>query len=186
MTLLGAFPGNPRDALAHLGGATAFVRYNMPRAPLDASDVGVLTTAVMTSTPIFLSAGEAVTNLTFRSGATAAVTPTNWWFALYDTATTPALIAQTADQTTTAWAANTTKTLALTAAYTVTKSGYYWASLMVAAATPPTLVGARYFPAMVAGERSLGQTSGSALAATAPATIATPTAVQFAPFVAAT
>jgi hypothetical protein len=53
----------------------------------------------MTSVAIPLEVGDVVTNLTFLSGATAAGTPTNYWFALYDTSATPALIAQSADQT---------------------------------------------------------------------------------------
>ena len=190
MSQLGAFTGIPRDALAHLSptavASPGYVRYNIPRVPLDGTDVGVLTTQVMTSVPIFLGAGETVTNLTFTSGATAAGTPTNWWFALYDTSATPALLQQTADQTTTAWAANTTKTLALAAPVTITKSGFYWAAIMVKATTVPTLIGARFGPALATGERVLAQTSGSALVATAPATIATPTALTLAPLAAAT
>jgi hypothetical protein len=41
--------------------------------------------------------------------------------------TTPALLAQTADQTSTAWAANTAKTVALATAQRVTSSGVYYA-----------------------------------------------------------
>jgi uncharacterized membrane protein len=190
VTQLGAFTGVFRDALAHLAptnvASPGYVRYNIPRVPLDAADVGVLTTQVMTSVPIFLGAGETVTNLTFTSGATAAGTPTNWWFALYYTQATPALLQQTADQTSGAWAANTTKTVALAAPVSITKSGFYWAAVMVKATTPPTLIGARFAPALVTGERVLAQTSGSALAATAPATIATPTALTMAPLAAAT
>jgi len=190
VTQLGAFTGIFRDALAHLSptnvASPGYVRYNIPRVPLDASDVGVLSTGVMTSTPIFLSAGETVTNLTFRSGATGAGTPTNWWFSLYDTSATPALLQQTADQTSTAWAANTTKTLALASPVVITKSGFYWAGINVTATTPPTLVGARFFPGLVTGERVLAQTSGSSLTATAPATIASPTALSLVPVVAAT
>jgi hypothetical protein len=192
MTQLGGYIRNVRDALAHFNAADpaspdTFCRRNMPRAGLydSASDTGqvALATGVMTSVPIFLVAGDVVTNLSFRSGATAAGTPTAYWFALYSDAATPALLAQTADQTSTAWAANTTKTLALTAAYTVPKTGIYWAAIMVTATTPPTLLGACAAPAIVTGERNLSQSSGSALTTTAPATIATPTAKTFAPYV---
>jgi hypothetical protein len=82
-------------------------------------NLSALTTQVMLSVALPLEAGDVVTNLTFVSGDTAAGTPANWWFALYDTAATPAKIAQTADQTSTAWAANTVKTVALSAPYTV-------------------------------------------------------------------
>lgn len=205
MTLLGRYTGIFRDELAALadqfrqdmaglsmvtdtGGK--FHRYNLPRWSVSA-DLAALTSQVMTSTPLFLRKGDVVTNLSFMSGATAAVTPTNWWFALYNLATTPAVIAQTADQLTAAWAANTVKTLALSAPYTVTADGIYWPSAMVKATTVPTLAGAPVVrmaaPVFaVDGEVALAQTSGSALVATAPATIATPTTVSTIPWVAAT
>lgn len=195
MTQLGGYTRNVRDALAYLNtadpaSADTFCRRNQPRNGLydSASDTGqvALATGVMTSVPIHLQAGDVITNLSFRSGATAAGTPTNYWFALYSDAATPALIAQTADQTSTAWAANTTKTLALSAPYTVPKSGIYWAAIMVTATTPPTLLGTCVAPAIVTGERNLSQSSGSSLTTTAPATIASPTAKQFAPYVVAT
>lgn len=192
MSQLGGYTRNVRDVLAHENLADpsspdTFFRRNMPRAGLydSAGDTGqvALATGVMTSMPIYLQAGDVITNLSFRSGATAAGVPTNWWFALYDTQATPALIAQTADQTTGAWAANTTMTKALTTAYTVPKTGVYWAAVMVTATTVPTLLGACMAPAIVTGERNLSQSSGSGLTTTAPATIATPTAKNFAPYV---
>lgn len=193
---LGIYKRNVRDALGHLNthdpaSADTFVRRNMPRAPLydSAGDTGqvALVTQVMTSVPVFLKAGDVVTNLTFRSGATAADTPTNWWFALYSAAATPTLLAQTADQLTTAWAANTTMTKALATAQTIAEEGIYWAAIMVKATAVPTLLGGCCAPAISAlGERNLSQSSGSGLTTTAPATIATPTAKQFAPYVALT
>jgi hypothetical protein len=194
VTLLGTFNQNPRDVLGYLAAAAptagTFYRSNLPRIGLtdSAGDTGnvALTTQIMTSTPLMLAAGDLVTNLTFVSGATAAGTPTNWWFALYDTSATPALIAQTADQTTGAWAANTAKTVALSSAYTVPRTGAYWAAVMVKATTVPSLLGALVAPPILTGERKMAQTSGSSLVATAPATIATPTGVNFAPFCVAT
>lgn len=192
MSQLGLFPGVVRDVLVPFAADgknanTAFNRSNLSRQGLydSAGDTGnvALTTQVMTSVPVYLVGGEVVTNLTFYSGATAAGTPTNWWFALYDTASTPALIAQTADQLTAAWAAFTKKTLALSAAYTVPKTGVYWAAIHVKATTVPTLLGTLVLPPIVTGERNLAQTSGSALTTTAPATIATPTVANFAPAV---
>jgi alpha-D-ribose 1-methylphosphonate 5-triphosphate synthase subunit PhnH len=115
---LGAFRGIPRDEMGWLQTAgrpdptQVFYRANLPRMGLD-DIAAALTTQVMTSVPLWLNAGDVVTNLSFLSGATAANTPTNWWFALYSTAATPALLAQTADQTTGAWAADTWKTVAL-------------------------------------------------------------------------
>lgn len=195
MTTLGLYSGIVRDALAAYGtmvpaSPTQFYRATQPRVGLydSASDAGnlALTTQVMTSVPILLAAGDVVTNLSFVSGATAAGTPTNWWFALYDTSATPALIAQTADQTTAAWAAFTVQTKALTAAYSVPKTGVYWAAIHVKATAVPTLLGSVAVKPIVTGERNLAQTSGSALVATAPATIATPAVANFAPYCVAT
>lgn len=192
MTQLGGYTRNVRDALAHINlsdpaSPDRFYRRNLPRTGLydSASDTGqvALTTEVMTSVPIYLHAGDVITNISCRSGATAANTPTNYWFALYSNAATPALLAQTADQTSTAWGANTTKTLALATAQTITESGIYWVGIMVKATAVPTLLGCVAAPAIVTGERNLSQSSGSSLAATAPATIATPTAKQFVPYV---
>jgi hypothetical protein len=136
----------------------------------------------MLSGAIPLQAGDLVTNLTFVSGGTAAGTPTNWWFALYDTSATPALLFQSADQLTAAWAANTAITLALSTAYQVAKTGVYYAAVMVKATTPPTLAGlavenAAAAGAVLSGQSVLAQTSGSSLTTTAPSTIATPTTV---------
>ncbi|MDX3637681.1 hypothetical protein PV728_47425 [Streptomyces europaeiscabiei] len=192
MTQLGGYNRNVRDALAHYSTADpaspdTFFRRNLPRVGLydSAGDTGqvALTTQVMTSVPIYLYAGDVITNVSFRSGATAADTPTNYFFALYSKAATPALLAQTADQTTTAWAANTTKTLALATVQTITESGIYWVGIMVKATAVPTLLGTVAAPAVATGERNLSQSSGSSLTTTAPATIATPTAKQFVPYV---
>jgi hypothetical protein len=189
---LGGYTRNVRDALAHLNASDpsspdTFCRRNLPRIGLydSAGDTGqvALATGVMTSVPIYLYAGDVITNISARSGATAAGTPTNWWFALYDNSGTPALLSQAADQTSTAWAANTTKTLALGSAQTITKSGIYWVGIMVTATTPPTLLGCVGAPAIVTGERNLSQSSGSSLTATAPSTITSVTAKQFIPYV---
>lgn len=190
MTVGGLYTRNVRDALApdelcYPSSASTFYRANLPRYGLmdSAGDTHVpLTTQVMTSVPIKLVAGETVTNISFRSGATAAGTPTNWWFALYSNAATPALLAQTADQTTTAWAAATTMTKALATAQTITETGIYWVAIMVKATTVPSLMGCVCMVPVVTGERNLAQTSGSSLTTTAPATIATPTVANFAPF----
>lgn len=190
MTQLGQYKGVVRDALGYLNSAPpvdptqVFNRANMSRFPLDDKAL-VLTTQVMTSVPLFLAAGDTVTNLSFISGATAAGTPTNYWFALYSNAATPALLAQTADQLTAAWAADTVKTLALATAQKIVTSGIYWAAIMVKATSVPSLLGAAAAKSILTGEGNLAQTSGSALVGTAPATIATPTAQREMPYVVA-
>jgi hypothetical protein len=195
VTVQGRFLGIERDELAlasdqarqALAGAdpgAAFYRANMQRL-LAGADTGALTTQVMTSVPVYLRRGDVVTNLTFRSGATAAGTPTNWWFALYSSAATPALLGQSADQLTAAWAATTNKTLPLASPVTITAEGVYWAAVMVKATTVPTLVGVSTTASagIATGEKNLAQTSGSALTTTAPATIASPTAAATVPLV---
>jgi hypothetical protein len=191
MSQLGVYQGVTRDALGYLNSAPpvdatqTFYRSNLPRFPLD-DVLESLATGVMTAVPLWLKAGDKVTNLSFLSGATAAATLTHWWFALYSSAATPALLAQSADQVAAAWAADTWKTLALSAPQTITASGIYYAACMVAATTVPSLIGTRGAKALVTGETVLGQTSGSALTATATATLAAPTAVRQLPLVVAT
>ncbi|MGH3858241.1 hypothetical protein [Actinokineospora sp.] len=189
MSQLGAYKGIVRDAIGHVNSCdrpdptVTFNRANLPRVGLD--DVAALATGVMTSVPIWLNAGDLVTSLTFTSGGTAAGTPTNYWFALYSSAATPALMAQTADQLTAAWAADTVKTLALATAQRIVASGLYWAACMVTATTPPTLVGTIGAKPVLAGEGNLSQTSGAGLTTTAPATIATPAFKRQCPLVVA-
>jgi len=164
------------------GSPSAFRTSNL--RPLDCtSDTAALTTAVMTSVAIPLNVGEKVTNISFKSGATAADTPLNWWFALYSPA--GALLAQSADQTTTAWAADTLKTLALATAQDITATGVYYAAIHVKATATPTLIGRTLgragAAAAILSSKILAQTSGSALTATAPATITAPTAIAAVP-----
>lgn len=166
------------------------LRYqNMRQLDVNA-DLTALTTQVMTSVALPIDAGTVVTSLTFKSGATAAGTPTNWWFALYSSAATPALLAQSADQLTAAWAANTAITLALATPQLITTAGVYYAACMVKATTPPTLLGANVAlagaAASIVSSKVLAQTSGSGLTTTAPATIASPTTVATIPLVIAT
>jgi hypothetical protein len=173
------------DIAAQAGGVSVLARYNMNR--IDAvSDTAALTTQVMTSVAVNLQAGDLASKIAFRSGATAAGTPTNYWFALYSPA--GVLLAQTADQLTTAWAADTVMDLALATAQLISVSGLHFAAIMVKATTPPTLVGSTLGRAgvstgLLSTDKVLSQTSGAALTTTAPGTIATPTAIAAVPLV---
>lgn len=188
MTVHGAYRGNVRDDLGWLNTAgrpdpnQVFHRVNLPRVGL--SDVGALTSAVMTSAALYLVEDDLVSNLTFISGGTAAATPTHYWAALYDTAGN--LLAQSADKTSTAWAADTAVTFALATAQRIPKSGMYYAALCVVAGTVPTLVGCAAAKPVLTGEVNLAETSGSGLTDTAPATIATPAFKRACPLVIAT
>ncbi len=88
---------------------------------------------------IYLKAGQLVSNISISSATTAAGTPTNYFFALYSGAL--GRLAVSANQTTTAWAANTYKTLAMTTAYRVPTSGLYYIGLMMTATTIITTKG---------------------------------------------
>jgi hypothetical protein len=188
VTVHGAYRGNVRDDLGWLNTAgrpdptQTFHRANLPRVGL--SDVGALTSAVMTSAALYLVEGDVVSNLTFISAGTAAATPTHYWAALYDPA--GALLSQSADKTSTAWGADTAVTFALGAAQTITKSGMYYAALCVVAGTVPTLVGCAAAKPVLTGEVNLAETSGSGLTDTAPATISSPAFKRACPLVIAT
>lgn len=189
-------PGPKRVAYAGILGSEAYYYGGQAAGTLRdngirrsaGSDLAALTTQVMTDVAIYLEKGDLVKYLTFVSGATAAASPTNWWFALYDPAGAT-LLGQTADQLTAAWAANTAAKLALANPYVAPATGVYRAAVMVKATTVPTLAGATVraavSAAVAAGQAVLAQTSGSALVGSAPATIATPTAVGTIPYVVA-
>lgn len=95
--------------------------------------------------PLWLPKGWTVSNLAFVSGGTAMATPTNWWFTLHDN--TKKALARTADQTTTAWAANTVKSVAIAqttagsaTSYVTTYTGLHYIGVMIKASTVPSLV----------------------------------------------
>jgi hypothetical protein len=124
-------------AAANLG-PTGTLAETFGRA-LATTNTAALTSGTLFLQGIYLTAGQLVSNIGIISATTAAGTPTNYFFALYDGAR--ALRAQSANQTTTAWAAQTAKTLAMTSAYRVPTSGLYYIGLMVTATTVPTIHG---------------------------------------------
>lgn len=103
------------------------------------AEVSTLSSQRLRLQSVTLYKGTTVTNLSFWSGATGAGTPTTQRFGLYSSAL--AKLAESADDTSTAWAANTKKTLAMTTPYAVPTTGIYYVAILVAAATVPTLVG---------------------------------------------
>lgn len=153
-------------------------RQNLPRFGL--SSVAIAATGILTSARIHLDAGLVVTNIGFTVGGTAGGTITNWGVALYSDAATPALMAQSADQTSSALAANTHYDIALATAQTIARTGFYRAALWVTATTIPTLLGTP-MPKARTGELAMAHSSGSGLTATAPSTVATPTELTVCP-----
>lgn len=87
-----------------------------------------------------LPKNRAVTAITIMGGSTAAVTPTNQWFALVRVSDL-AVLGKTADDLTAAWGVSVNKTLTLTATYTPTDDELVWAAILVVAGTVPTIVG---------------------------------------------
>lgn len=120
-------------------GISGTVSETMPRMLCSEANLSALTSGTLHMTALYLRAGQKINNISYHSATTAAGTPTNQFFALYDI--NRALLAQTANATTGAWAANSIKTLALTAQYTVPSDGLYYVAIMVTATTVPTLKG---------------------------------------------
>ena len=154
-----------------------------------ASSVAIAATGVVHSTAVPLQIGDFVSSITFVTGGTAAATPTAGFVALYSPA--GALLGQSADFATTARAANTAFTVPLVTPVRITVAGLYYVAISFTAGTVPTLAGAAVVNAVVNGALGLSaavlaQTHGSAVGATAPATIATPTTVANIPYLVVT
>lgn len=110
-----------------------------PRRLVPEVNTSLLSTGRLSLQAIAIRAGELLTSISFFSATTAAGTPTNQIFGLYDN--TLALLRSTNNDTTTAWAANTRKTLSLTSTFTTTYTGLYYLGIMVTATTVPTIKG---------------------------------------------
>lgn len=102
------------------------------------TNVNILSTGRITVVSMWLPKGVTISTITFVSMTTALVTGTNQWFALFN-GSTRAKLAVTADDTSTAWAANTTKTLTISGGFVTTYAGHYYIGIMVKATTVPTL-----------------------------------------------
>lgn len=127
-------------ALPNLG-ATGTLAESMPRETCPEVNTVVPTlSGTLFMQAIRLTAGQLVSNITISSGTTAAGTPTNYFFALYSGGAR-ALLAVSANQTTTAWAANTVKALAMTTPYRVPTTGLYYIGIMMTATAVVTTKG---------------------------------------------
>jgi hypothetical protein len=98
---------------------------------LFATSTVTLTAGSVFQTPLYLRAGQTVTNLSYYNAGTAASTPTNQWVGLAFPAglsgatATAKCVAISADGLTAVHAANTLVTTALATAYLVPTTGYY-------------------------------------------------------------
>lgn len=143
----------------------------------DEVNTSLLSTGRLSLAAIYIPSGTVVSSISFWSGTTAAGTPTNQLFGLFDSSLN--LLRSSTNDTTTAWAANSKKTLALTSTFTTTYSGIHYLGLMVTATTVPTIKGntAKTNGALNAAAPSMGGTSTTGLTTALPATAAAPATV---------
>lgn len=156
---------------------TAAVAQTFSRADALTS-VAPLSSGRLSFTLIWLPAGT-YNSITIVAAGAGVTTPTAQWFAIYN-ATTRAKVAVTADDTSTAWALQTAKTLTISGGVTVTE-GLYYIGLMVAAAGMPSVYGVsasnttlNNLPPILTGADTTN--TGLTTPATAPATAAALTA----------
>jgi hypothetical protein len=145
-----------------------------PRKLVPEVNTALLSSGRLSLEAIAIRSGELLTSISFWSATTAAGTPTNQLFGLYDNNLN--LLRSSNNDTTTAWAANTRKTLNLTSTFTTTYTGLYYLGIMVTATTVPTVKGytARTGGQLVAAAPSLGGTSTTGLTTTLPNPAAAP------------
>ena len=138
----------------------------------DEVNTAVLSSGRLSGQAIWLEAGMTISSISFFSATTAAGTPTNQLFGLFDSSRN--LLMSSVNDTTTAWAANSIKTLALTSTFTTIYSGLYYLGVMVTATTVPTLKGntAKTGGQLQAAAPSMGGTSTTGLTTALPATAA--------------
>lgn len=120
-------------------GQSGTIAESIPRMLCGEANLAAIASGTLFLQAIYLRAGQKINNISFFSATTAAGTPTQGFFALYDDSRN--LLAQSANFTTEAWAANSIKTKALTAQYTVPTSGIYYIGIVIVATTVPTLKG---------------------------------------------
>lgn len=149
-------------------GLTGTIAETIPRELCPEVNTAVGATGVLFMQAIYLQAGQTISNIILWSATTAAGTPTNYNVGLFDSSRS--LLAQGTNQTTTAWAANTQKTFALTASYRVTASGLYYIGFYMTATTVVTLKGgtAKTGGQLAGGAPILQGTSSTGLTTTMP------------------
>lgn len=170
------------------------VRSNMELFGIgNVTDGALAATGVAAAVAVPVQVGDVVSKISILAGATAEATGTHTFAALYSGVATPALMAQSTDNTTAAAVAASARfDYTLATAQTITPAlapnGFVYASIVVTATTVPTAasvsvptaVGYQWF---ATGPLFLAATHGSGLTTTAPATIATPSAKAVAPIV---
>lgn len=120
-------------------GATGTLAETIPRELCPEVNTTAGASGTLFLQAIYLAAGTLVSAITIWSATTAAGTPTNRFFALYDGSRN--LLAQSANDTTNAWSANSKKTLSMTTPYRIPVSGLYYIGLLQTATTIATIKG---------------------------------------------
>lgn len=131
----GAAPALPARNL----GATGVLAETIPRQLCPEVNTTVAASGTLFMQAIYLTAGQLVSTVDLWSATTAAGTPTNYAVGLYDVNRN--LLANSANQTTAAWAANSIKSFAMTTPYRVPTSGQYYIGYYMTATTVATLKG---------------------------------------------
>lgn len=153
---------------------TSALYETIDRSHCDEVNTAALSSGRLSLQAIHIRSGVAINSISFWSATTAGATITNQLFGLYDNNLN--LLATSVNDGATAWAANSRKTLALTAQFTTTYTGLYYLGIMVAATTVPTLKGntAKTGGQLSGGAPSTGGTSTTGLTTALPATAAAP------------
>ena len=168
------------------------VRTNLTAVTAALTDGAAFASGVCTAVPIAVEFGDIISKISLFVGATAEATGTHAFAALYSGIAVPALLAHSADVTGAAALAASARydfTLATPVLITPTNApnGFVYASIAVTATTQPTA--ASYTVAAAVAYQwytnsplKMGAiTHGSAVGATAPATIASPAAQAVTP-----
>lgn len=140
----------------------------------DEVNTALLSSGRLSLVAIYLPAGVTISSISFWSATTAGATLTNQLFGLFDSSYN--LLRSSTNDTTTAWAANSKKTLSLTSTFTTTYAGIHYLGIMVAATTVPTIKGntAKVGGQLNAAAPTMGGTSTTGLTTALPATAAAP------------
>lgn len=120
-------------------GYSGVIAETIPRNLCPEVNTTVATSGTLFLQMIYLQAGQLINTIDLWSATTAPVTPTNYNVGIYDINRN--LLAQSTNKTTEAWTANTQKSFALTAAFRVPVSGWYYIGYYMTAATMATLKG---------------------------------------------
>lgn len=113
---------------------------NMPQQDVTRASIVLTSGTLLVTGGITVPANRWITSVTFLTGSTLATSPTHWWFTIMNAGRVTQR--STADQTSTAWAANTAKTVNLTSPWAPTVDTAVYVGIMVVASPMPTLAGA--------------------------------------------